>query len=73
MLPLQVVPLLIGPLVGLLLGVIAWGFLRGRSEESSTLPTWTHDPIQTHDRMLLALLVLVPFAVSVFLLYVVLR
>jgi hypothetical protein len=60
------VPLLLSLLVGLALGLVAWGLVRSRHHaRSDTL-------MQTPDGMLLGLLALAAFAMGVFLTYLVL-
>jgi hypothetical protein len=60
------VPLLLIVLVGLSLGLVAWGFLRVRSRETSGALMGTRDDV------LLGLLVLAAFALGAFLTYILL-
>ena len=55
--------LLISVLVGLLLGLLVWGFLRTRSQRSDG------SQMEARDDVLLALLILAAFAMGVFLTY----
>ena len=63
MLPVHKIPLLLSVLVGLLLGLVVWGLLRVRRQDSggSLMGTW--------DNLLLGLLVLAGVALSAFLTY----
>lgn len=62
---MQTIPVLLAILVGLLFGLLAWGFLRLRSHKAGeTL-------IGAEDGVLAGLLVLSAFALGVFLTYVV--
>jgi hypothetical protein len=62
--PVHRAPLLLSVLVGLLLGLVAWGFFRAQSHEvGSTL-------MGTHDKLLLGLLLLACFALGAFLSYI---
>lgn len=60
------IPWLLSVLVGLLLGLVAWGFLRAHRQDifGSLMGTW--------DNLLLGLLVLASFALGAFLVYLVL-
>ncbi len=64
---MQAAPLFLSFLVGLLLGLMAWGLMRCCVQEAGP------SLMDGHDRMLLGLLVLATFALGVFLAYVVLR
>lgn len=57
------IPLLISILIGLLLGLITWGFLRARGHE------FDRAPIEVRDDVLIGLLVLAAFALGIFLTY----
>lgn len=60
----HIIPLiLISSLIGLLLGLIAWGGWRARRRELNHIQTGSHDEI------LLGLLILAAFAMGVFLTY----
>jgi hypothetical protein len=62
---MQAIPVLLAILVGLLFGLLAWGFLRVRSHKAgATL-------IETSDGVLAGLLVLATFALGVFLTYLI--
>jgi hypothetical protein len=62
---MQAIPVLLAILVGLLFGLLAWGFLRVQSHEAGeTL-------IGVRDDVLTSLLVLAAFALGVFLAYMV--
>lgn len=61
------VPLLLSALVGLLLGLVAWGFLRTRGHQVGDAL------IGARDDVLLGLLVLAAFALGAFLTYVLLN
>lgn len=60
------VPLLLSLLVGLLIGLVGWGFLRSQSHEASDILMGTRDDV------ILGLLVLAAFALGVFLTYLLL-
>jgi hypothetical protein len=62
----RVIPLLLSLLVGLLLGLIAWGLWRATSHESGGAL------MGTRDDLLLGLLLLAGFAIGVFLTYILL-
>ncbi len=62
----QAIPLLLSVLVGLVLGLVAWGFLRYRSQ------TADDDLTGTRSDVLLGLLVLAAFALGAFTTYVLL-
>jgi hypothetical protein len=64
MLSMQAIPLLLSMLVGLALGLVAFGLLRSRHQEQGDVLMGTHSDV------LLALLVLGVFALGVFLTYV---
>lgn len=57
------IPLLISILIGLLLGLITWGFLRAWGRE------FDRAPIEVRDDVLIGLLVLAAFALGIFLTY----
>jgi hypothetical protein len=60
---MHVVPLLLSALVGLLVGLVTWGFLRVRRHA-------TEDSIiETRDEVLLALLALAAFSLGAFVSY----
>lgn len=59
----SVIILLLSILVGLLLGVVAWGFLRVRGHKIGA------DQMESGDELLLGLLVLAAFASGAFLTY----
>ena len=63
---MQAIPLLLGALVGLLVGLVAWGFLRARSHRAGAAMT------RPRDEALLGLLVLASFALGVFVTYLLL-
>lgn len=66
MAPVHAIPLLLSLLVGLALGLVAWGFVRGRHHaRSDTL-------MRAPDGMVLGLLALAAFSMGVFLTYLVL-
>ena len=66
MVPLHATPLLLSLIVGLLLGLLGWGALRaGRARHDARL-------IETHDDLLLGLIVLAAFAFGAFLTYILL-
>jgi hypothetical protein len=60
------IPALLSVLVGLIVSLTVWGFVRGRNREIGVV--WMGTP----DGMLLAMLVLAAFAMGVFLTYVLL-
>jgi hypothetical protein len=61
---LQIIPLLLGILVGLLLGLVGWGFFRSRNQRvGDTL-------MEARGDMLAGLSVLAAFALIAFLLYI---
>jgi hypothetical protein len=66
MAPVHTVPLLLSLLVGLVLGLLAWGLVRGRGHAGSDAQ------MPAPDGMLLGLLALAAFAMGVFLTYLVL-
>jgi hypothetical protein len=66
MAPMHAVPLLLSLLVGMALGLVAWGLMRGRHQGRGDAL------MQTPDGMLLGLLALAAFAMGVFLTYLVL-
>jgi cytochrome c biogenesis protein CcdA len=66
MLSVPVVPVLLSVLVGLLLGLVAWGALGSRHQDVDNL-------MGMRDDVLLGLLVLAAFALGVFLAYVMFR
>lgn len=60
----HIIPLvLLSSLIGLLFGLIAWGFWRARRRELN------HIPSSSRDEILLGLLILAAFAMGVFLTY----
>jgi hypothetical protein len=60
----HIIPLvLISSLIGLLFGLIAWGFWRARRRERNQAP------LGSRDEILLGLLILAAFAMGVFLTY----
>jgi hypothetical protein len=62
---LHTVPLLLSILVGLLLGLVTWGFLRVRRHATED------DFVETRDDVMLALLVLAAFSLGAFITYIV--
>jgi hypothetical protein len=62
--PVHRAPLLLSVLVGLLLGLVAWGFFRAQSHEVGSAL------MGTHDKLLLGLLLLACFALGAFLSYI---
>ena len=62
---MQAIPVLLAILVGLLFGLLAWGFLRMRN------PKTGETLIEASDGVLAGLLVLATFALGVFLTYMV--
>ena len=60
---MQAIPVLLAILVGLLFGLLTWGFLRMRGREAGDAL------ISVRDDMLVGLLVLAAFALGVFLTY----
>ena len=62
---MQAIPVLLAILVGLLFGLLAWGFLRMRNHKAGTTL------IEASDGVLAGLLVLATFALGVFLTYMV--
>jgi hypothetical protein len=62
---MQAIPVLLAILVGLLFGLLAWGFLRMRSREAEEALMGAGDDLLT------GLLVLAAFALGVFLTYMV--
>jgi len=64
MLSVQVVPLLLGVLVGLLLSLVAWGFFRSRRHKMSDAL------MEARGDVLVGFLVLAAFALGVFLIYI---
>ena len=62
---MQAIPVLLAILVGLLFGLLAWGFLRMRNHETGTTL------IEASDGVLAGLLVLATFALGVFLTYMI--
>lgn len=64
--PLHGVPVLLAVLVGLALGLVAWGFLRARTHEIEGTAGGNHDNV------LLSMLVLAAFSLGAFVAYVVL-
>jgi hypothetical protein len=64
---LHAVPVLLSVLVGLLLGLVGWGFWRARGHEAND------DLMGRRDDVLLGLLVLAAFALGVFLAYTLLN
>jgi NhaP-type Na+/H+ or K+/H+ antiporter len=63
---LPVLPVGLGLLVGLLLGLVAWGFLQTQTHEDGDFT------LEAQDNLILALLVLAAFALGAFLAYVML-
>jgi hypothetical protein len=63
---MRAIPVLLAILVGLLLGLLAWGFFRIQSHESGEALIGARDDVLT------GLLVLAAFALGVFLTYMVL-
>jgi len=63
MLPPHMLPLLIGVLVGLIVSLTIWGFVRGRNPAIG---------IDRTNELLLAMLALAVFAVAIFLMYLLL-
>jgi len=64
MFPMQIIPILLGVLVGLVLALVIWGTWRSRSEANSNIVAGTHGDI------LLWLLILAAFTLGVFVTYV---
>jgi hypothetical protein len=62
---MQAIPVLLAILVGLLFGLLTWGFLRVRGREAGDAS------IGIRDDVLLGLLVLAAFSLGVFLTYMV--
>ncbi len=62
---MQAIPVLLAILVGLLFGLLAWGFLRIRSREAGEALIGARDDVLT------GLMVLAAFALGVFLAYMV--
>ena len=62
---MQAIPVLLAILVGLLFGLLAWGFLRIQSHKAAEIPIGARDDVLT------GLLVLAAFALGVFLTYMV--
>jgi hypothetical protein len=60
------VPLLLSILVGLLLGLVTWGFFRIRHQ------TTDDDPLETRDEILVGMLSFAVFSVGAFITYVLL-
>ena len=65
--PRNVIPVLLGALVGAVLGLVVWGLQRSRSHAAGD------SAIRTRGDMLVGLLVLAAFASGVFLTYVLIR
>jgi hypothetical protein len=63
---LHTVPFLLTVLIGLLLGLVTWGFLRVRRHATED------DSVEMRDDVLLALLVLAVFSLGVFVTYILL-
>jgi hypothetical protein len=63
---MQSVPLILSVLVGLLLGLVTWGFFRIRRQESEG------SPLEPRDDVLLGLLALAAFSLGSFVTYIVL-
>jgi uncharacterized membrane protein YedE/YeeE len=63
----QIIPLLLGVLVGVLLSVVAWSFLSTRRHALGD------DGVDIQDQVLLWLLILAVFGAGVFVTYVLLR
>jgi hypothetical protein len=66
MLQIQAVPLLVSLLVGLTLGLVAWGLIRGYDREAGIARS------QVPDGLLIGLLALAAFAIGAFVTYVLL-
>jgi hypothetical protein len=62
---MQAIPVLLAILVGLLFGLLAWGFLRMQRHDAGKALTGTGDGVLT------GLLVLAAFALGMFLTYIV--
>lgn len=62
----HVVPVLLSTLMGLLLSLVTWGFLRVRNQEAGDTP------MRSRDDVLLGLLMLAAFALGVFVTYLLL-
>jgi nitrate reductase gamma subunit len=60
---IHTVPLLLGALAGLLLSLITWGLWQVRRHATED------NSIETHDSMLLALLILAAFSFGAFMIY----
>jgi hypothetical protein len=63
---LHIIPLLLSALVGLLVGLVTWGFLRVRRHATE------ENLIETRDEVLLALLAVAAFSLGAFVSYVLL-
>ena len=66
MLRIQATPLLLSLLVGLTLGLTAWGLVRGQDHKTGTV--WSQAP----DGLLIGLLALAAFAIGAFVTYMLL-
>lgn len=62
--PVHRAPLLLSVLIGLLLGLTAWGFVHARNQKAGNAL------MDTHDKLLLGLLLLACFALGAFLSYI---